>query len=544
MPASEDVFDYVIVGAGSAGCVLANRLSADPDVRVALIEAGGRDDWHWIHVPAGTRHVANNPRTDWCFESEVEPELGRKGPVLRGKVLGGSSSINGTVYTRGIPNDYDHWRQLGLKGWAWNDVLPYFRRHERFWDGGDASRGSDGELHVERPRVGMKVFDIMDRAAEQAGISRLASFNGGENEGFGMFDVTQRRGRRWSAAKAFLDPIRHRANLRIITGATCTGLTFAGTRATGVRVRLPTGEQDFFVRREVVMAAGSIGTPQILMLSGIGPEKVLREAGVAIRDARSRMGENLQDHLTMRLAWHVHGVATVNTRYHNLFKRAWIGAEYALRGAGPLTMAAPYWGGFMKSDERRATPNLQYLAMPVTFTGPTSFMAPDRFDGVSCGIYNLHPRSRGKVWITSPDPHRQPAILHNYLQDQDDQQVAIASIRLMRSLFSQPAFMALRPEEIRPGPDHRSDEELLAAGKEGCGTAYHQVGTCAMGAGDDSIVDERLRLRGFQGLRIADGSVLPTLVSGNTNACIIMIGEKAADMIRQDAREPSSHWNV
>lgn len=535
MKSLEDVFDYVIIGAGSAGCVLANRLSADPSVRVALVEAGGRDNWHWIHIPAGTRNVVGNPRTDWCFETEVEPMLGRKGPVFRGKVLGGSSSINGTVYTRGTAKDYDNWRQLGLAGWGWDDVQPHFQSIERFVDGGDEVRGKDGELCIEPPRLSMPIFEIFSTAAEQAGLQKLASFNRGECEGFGYFDVTQRRGRRWSSAKAFLDPVRSRKNLIIFTDAHCTGLVFDGDCVAGARVSINGTERLLTARREVILAAGAIGTPQILMLSGIGPGQVLQDAGVPVRLERSMVGENLQDHLSMRLAWRVYGTETVNTRYHNLFKRAMIGAEYAFRRTGPLIMGAPLWGGFLRSDASQAVPNLQFLAMPASVTSETSFSEPDRFDGVSCGIYNMHPRSRGRVRIVTPNPLSSPSILHNYLSDPEDQKVAIKSIQLMRHLFSQPAFAALRPEELRPGHDALSDEQLLEEGKRYCGTAYHQVGTCAMGTGDESVVDDRLRVRGVQGLRIADGSVLPTLISGNTNACIMMIADKAAAMIRVEA---------
>ncbi|MCI0148826.1 GMC family oxidoreductase N-terminal domain-containing protein [Paraburkholderia sediminicola] len=538
MTNSDEVFDYVIVGAGSAGCVLANRLSADPAVRVALIEAGGRDSSPWIHIPAGTRSVTGNPKTDWCFESEVEPMLGRKGPVLRGKVLGGSSSINGTVYIRGVPADYDHWRHLGLSGWGWDDVQPYFKRIERFADGGDDVRGGDGDLRIERPRIHMPIFDILDEAARQAGLGKRASFNRGEIEGYGMYDVTQSRGRRWSSSRAFLSPIKHRANLKILTECLCLGLTLAGRRVTGVRVRSRHGQQDRVIhaRQEVVLAAGSIGSPHIMQLSGIGPAQALKAAGVEVVLDRPRLGENLQDHLSMRLSWKIHGVKSINTLYHSPIQRMLMGLQYLATRTGPLVMGAPLWGGCLRSDERRGAPNLQMFVMPATFTGSTSFRAPDRFDGVSCGIYNMHPLSRGRVWITSSDPACPPAILHNYLSDPDDQQVAVASIKLMRRLMNQPAFQALRPEEIRPDPSALSDAAILEAGKAGCGTAYHQVGTCAMGADDDSIVDERLRVRGIEALRIADGSVLPTLISGNTNSCIIMIGEKAADMILADAR--------
>ncbi|WP_120308260.1 GMC family oxidoreductase [Paraburkholderia sediminicola] len=531
----EDTYDYVIVGGGSAGCVLANRLSADPSVRVALIEAGGLDDWHWIHIPAGTRKVVGNPRTDWGFESEMEPILGRKGLVFRGKVLGGSSSINGTVYTRGAATDYDHWRGLGLTGWGWDDVLPYFRRSERFVDGGGDMHGGEGELHVEHPRISMEIFDILTRAAVQAGLPYRSDFNGGVIEGCGMFDVTQHRGRRWSTAKAFLDPVRHRRNLDIVIKTTCTGLVFNGKRVIGVDGVSEGRRRRIQARREVVLSSGSIGTPHLLQLSGIGPGDVLQQAGITVRHENSAVGANLQDHLSIRYAAKVHGVDTINTRYHSLRKRALMVAEYALFRRGPLVMGAPLWGGFARSDQTQVRPNLQFLAMPVSMS--QSFATPDNFDAVSCGIYNMHPRSRGHVRITSPDPKAKPAILHRYLTDPNDQKVAVDSLKLLRGLFSSPAFQALTPEEFTPGVEMQSDEELLAAAIKAAGTAFHQVGTCAMGCEKNSVVDERLRVRGVSGLRIADGSVLPTLISGNTNACIIMIGEKAAQMICDEANE-------
>ena len=529
-------FDYIVVGAGSAGCVLANRLSADAGVSVALIEAGERDNWHWIHIPAGTREVVGNPRTDWSFATEKEPMLGRECVVARGRVLGGSSSINGTVFVRGAASDYDHWRDTGLAGWGWDDVLPYFKSIEHFVEGGDELHGGEGELHVEHPRIRMKVFDVLTQAAGEAGIAHRPDFNRGEIEGCGMFDVSQHRGRRWSAAKAFLEPAMSRPNLRVYTGAMCTGLVLESARATGVDVVIDGASQRLSARREVILCAGAIGSPQLLQQSGIGPGDVLKNAGVTVRHDRAGVGRNLQDHLTMRLVYKVHGVATINTRYHNLFKRAMMGAEYALKRSGPLVLGAPLWGGYVRSDAHRARPNLQFFGMPVSMS--TAFGIPDTFDAVSCGVYNMHPRSRGAVWITSPDPLARPSILHNYLTDPDDRQVAIDSQRVMRRIFAAGSFQPLRPQELRPGIETQSDEELLAAGIANCGTAWHQVGTCAMGHGPDAVVDERLRVHGIAGLRIADGSVLPTLISGNTNACIIMIGEKAADMIRADARHP------
>ena len=532
---ASETFDYIVVGAGSAGCVIANRLSADPAVRVALIEAGGEDDWHWIHIPAGSRAVIGSPRTDWCFVSEEEPMLGRRQPVPRGKVLGGSSSINGTVYTRGAATDFDHWRQLGNEGWSWDDVLPYFKRSERYVDGGDDAHGGEGELCVEHPRMGFKVYDVLTEAGQQAGLPFRKDFNRGEVEGVGLFDVTQHRGRRWSAAKAFLKPIRHRRNLKVFTRSLCQGLLLDESRVRGVDVLREGAVLRLEASREVILSAGSIGTPHILQLSGIGPGKTLQEAGITVRHERAGVGVNLMDHLTMRVATRVQGVSTLNTLYHNLFRRALMGLEYLFRSSGPMVMAAPFWGGYARSDPDRAVPNLEFLFMPLSMQPP--FAEFDRFDAVSGGVYNLFPRSRGRVWATSADPHIKPSILHNYLSDWDDRRVAIDSIRLMRRIFEAPAFQALLPEEIRPGLEAQSDEDLLAASLATAGTAYHQVGTCAMGRGTTAVVNDRLRAHGLTGLRIADGSIMPALVSGSTSAAIIMVGEKAADMIRQDARQ-------
>ena len=513
--------------------MLANRLSADPGIQVVLLEAGGEDDWHWIKIPAGTRHVVGNPRTDWMSKSEIEPMLQRSMPVSRGKVLGGSSSINGCVYVRGAASDFESWRKAGLWGWGWDDVLPVYRRLERYAGGADEMRGDSGELHVERPRIRMAAFDYLNRAAIEAGIPARSDFNRGEVEGCGMYDVTQHRGVRQSAARAFLDPVRHRLNLHIVTHAMCGGLTLDRGRVTGATVFRHNETQSIAARREVILCAGAIGTPQILQLSGIGPGAMLRQAGVAVKHDLPGVGANLQDHMTMRLVVRVHGIPTVNTRYHSLLKRAWMGAEYGLFRRGPLVMGAPLWGGFTRSDPQRPEPNVQFFSMPASMT--TVFGEPDRFDAIAGGVYNLHPRSRGRVWIKGPDWREAPAILHNYLTDSDDQKVAIDSVRLMRRIYGSRAFTGLQTQETRPGAEAQTDEELLASSIKTAGTAWHEVGTCAMGVSENAVVDAQLRVHGIGALRIADGSVMPTIISGNTNACIMMIADRAATFILGDA---------
>jgi choline dehydrogenase len=531
-------FDYVIIGAGSAGCVLANRLTADPAVRVLLIEAGTRDTYPWIHIPVGYFKTMHNPRTDWCFMTEAEPGLNDRAiNYPRGKTLGGCSAINGHIYMRGQARDYDHWRQLGLSGWGWSDVLPYFRKSEDQVRGADEMHGAGGPLAVTEQRIHLPILDRFVEAAMESGLPRTEDFNRGNNEGVGYFQVTQRNGLRWSAAKAFLHPIKSRPNLRLVTEAHVAGLTFDGARATGVELWRGGMLQSATATREVLLTAGAIGSPHILQASGIGPAEALREQGIEVRHDLPGVGGNLQDHLQVRLVYKVHGIGTLNERVNSPLGKLGIGLEYILFRRGPMTMGASQLGCFAKSDASRETPNLEYHIQP---------LSTDRlgdplhsFPAMTCSVCNLRPESRGTVRPKGADTRNPPAIRPNYLSDPADQRVAVDAMKLTRRIVLQSkAFAPHRPEEYKPGPQVQSDDELLAAARGLASTIFHPVGTCKMGRDGDplGVVDERLRLRGVAGLRVVDASVMPTITSGNTNAPVIMIAEKAADMILADRR--------
>jgi choline dehydrogenase len=528
-------FDYVIVGAGSAGCLLANRLSADPDQRVALIEAGGKDSYLWIHIPIGYLYTQNNPRTDWCFKTE--PEAGLNGRALaypRGRVLGGCSAINGMIYMRGQARDYDLWRQLGNAGWGWDDILPHFKRAEDFYLGSDEMHGAGGEWRVEDLRLSWEILDAFRDAAAEVGIPKVDDFNRGDNEGCGYFHVNQKRGVRWTTAKAFLRPALKRPNLRVLTHAQALRVRLDGRRATGVELRDKAGLASATARREVILAGGAIGSPQLLQLSGIGPGALLRDVGVPLVHELMGVGENLQDHLQIRTAFRVSGTRTMNERANSLMGRLAMGLEYALFRRGPLTMAPSQLGAFAKSDAARETPDLEYHVQPLSLEKFGDPLHP--FPAFTASVCNLRPESRGSVRIRSPEPTAAPAIRPNYLATARDRRVAAEAIRLTRRICAAPALSRFRPEEFKPGPQLKSDDELATAAGDIGTTIFHPVGTAKMGRDDRAVVDERLRVHGIEGLRVVDASIMPTITSGNTNAPTMMIAEKAAGMIREDRR--------
>ena len=528
-------YDYIVIGAGSAGCVLANRLSADPGTRVLLLEAGGRDNYHWIHIPVGYLYCIGNPRTDWGFRTAEEPGLnGRSLMYPRGRVLGGCSSINGMIYMRGQAADYDHWRQLGCTGWGWDDVLPLFRAQEDFYRGADALHGAGGELRVETARVRWAVLDAFMAAAEQAGIPRTADFNRGDNEGGGYFDVTQRNGWRWSAAKAFLRPVAHRPNLRILTGAEVERLVIAEGQVQGVLYHHQGQRIEARASRETVLAAGAIGSVQILEHSGVGRGDVLQAAGIDTRTEVGALGENLQDHLQLRMVYKVTGVPTLNEKASRLMGKAAIGLEYLLKRSGPMSMAPSQLGIFTRSGPDKATADLEYHVQPVSLD---KFGDPvHAFPAMTASVCNLRPESRGSVHVSGPDFRAHPVIRPNYLSTAADREVAARAIRLTRHIAAQPAFNRFDPQEYLPGSAFQTEDDLVrAAGAIGT-TIFHPVGTCRMGADDAAPVDARLRLRALGRLRVADASVMPTITSGNTNAPVMMIAEMAARMMLEDAR--------
>jgi choline dehydrogenase len=544
-PGIEEVgsFDYVIVGAGSAGCVLANRLSADPDVSVLLLEAGGKDNYIWIHIPIGYLYTQNNPRTDWCFRTEPEEWLqGRALNYPRGRVLGGCSSINGMIYMRGQARDYDQWRQLGNTGWGWEDVLPYFIKSEHHVAGADMFHGAGGEWRVEKMRLSWEILDAFREAAAEVGIPKTDDFNRGDNEGCGYFAVNQRRGVRWNTAKAFLRPARGRGNLRVLTHAHATRIRFAGRRVAGIEFTHRGIPAHAAVRGELILAAGAIGSPHLLQLSGIGPAHLLRECGIPVVHALPGVGENLQDHLQIRLVYKVRNTRTLNEQAGRLAGRVGMAFQYALTRRGPLTMAPSQLGAFARSDPSRETPNLQYHIQPLSLD---KFDEPlHLFPAFTASVCNLRPESRGTVRLRAADPAAHPAIRPNYLSALADRRVAAEAIRLTRRICAAPAMRRFMPEEFRPGERYQSDEELARAAGEIGTTIFHPVGTCKMGRDMLAVVDERLRVSGLVGLRVVDASIMPAITSGNTNAPTLMIAEKGAAMIREDRKAGALHREV
>ncbi|WP_317925456.1 GMC family oxidoreductase [Cupriavidus sp. TA19] len=541
-----ETFDYIIVGAGSAGCVLANRLTQDPDVNVLLLEAGGKDDYHWIHIPVGYLYCIGNPRTDWLYRTEAEAGLnGRSLGYPRGRVLGGCSSINGMIYMRGQREDYDDWASLsGDDGWKWDNVLPLFKRCEDHHRGPSEFHGAHGEWRVEAQRLRWDILERFADAAEQAGIPRTDDFNQGDNFGVGYFEVNQRRGIRWNTAKAFLRRASERPNLTIVTGAQVSALTFDGRRCTGVQYVGGGQPHAAAARHEVILSAGAVNTPQLLELSGIGQPERLRELGIDVRHALPGVGENLQDHLQLRTVVKVNGVRTLNTRAASLWGKLCIGVEYAFNQSGPMSMAPSQLGAFARSDPSQARPNVEYHVQPLSLD---KFGDPlHAFNAFTASACNLRPTSRGSVHARSADFRDAPVIAPNYLSTDEDRRVAADSLRLTRRIVASPALAPYQPEEYLPGPAFQTDEELAeAAGSIGT-TIFHPVGTCKMGRGDDgtAVVDSRLRVFGVEGLRVVDASVMPLITSGNTNSPTIMIAERASDMIREDRRRGAAAGEV
>ena len=528
-------YDVIVVGAGTAGCLLANRLSADPARRVLLVEAGGRDDYHWIHIPVGYLYCIGNPRTDWLYQTEADAGLnGRRLRYPRGKVLGGCSSINGMIYMRGQERDYDGWAErCGDVSWAWEHCLPYFKRHEDHWRGGDTLHGAGNEWRVEKQRLRWQILDAFALAAREAGIPATDDFNRGNNEGVGYFEVNQKTGVRWNTSKAFLRPALARPNLQVWTGATTTRVLVEGGRAIGIEV-LPAGGGAPLRPRathEVVLSAGAIGTPQILQLSGIGPGAVLQAQGIEVIHDLPGVGENLQDHLQIRAVFAVDGVKTLNTTANSMLGKTMIGLEYLFRRSGPMSMAPSQLGAFTRSSPAFEWPNLEYHVQPLSLD---AFGEPlHHFNAFTASVCNLNPGARGHVRIASRHAQEAPRIQPNYLSTAEDRQVAADSLRLTRRIAAMPALARYHPREVKPGVQYESDDELARLAGDIGTTIFHPVGTCAMGRSDDpqAVVDCRLRLRGLEGLRIADASVMPRITSGNTNAPTLMIAERAAEWI-------------
>ena len=533
---SDETFDYVIVGAGSAGCVLANRLSANGKHRVAVIEAGGRDNWIWFHIPVGYLFAIGNPKSDWMFRTEEEPGLnGRSLAYPRGKVIGGCSAINAMIYQRGQDTDYDRWRQLGLEGWGWNDVLPVFKSQEDHFLGATDLHGAGGEWKVNKPRISWKILDSFIDAAEQTGIPRTNDFNTGDNEGCGYFQVNQENGRRWSAARGFLKPALNRPNLTLFTEALTDRLTFEGKRATGVVIHQNGQQRAIHAKREVIVSAGAVASPAILERSGIGNGDRLKQLGVDVVHDLPGVGENLQDHLQLRLIYKVSGVPTMNSVYRSLIKRAGMGIQYALFRTGPLTMAPSQLGAFTRSSSDYETPNLEYHIQPLSLD---KFGDPlHTFDAVTVSVCNLRPASRGSIHAISRDPGDAPRIAPNYLSAEEDLRVAVDSIRLSRKIIESSAMQQFQPEEYLPGAHLGSDEELAKAAGDIGTTIFHPVGTAKMGIDSDpmAVTDAQLRLRGIENVRVVDASAMPAITSANTNSPTMMIAEKAAAMILADA---------
>ena len=528
-------WDYIIVGAGSAGCVLANRLTADGRTRVLLLEAGGNDRYIWIHIPVGYFKTMHNPRTDWMFKTEPCPGLGgRSLDWPRGKVLGGSSSINGLLYIRGHSSDFNHWSQLGCAGWGYDDVLPYFTRAEDQEMGADEYHGTGGPLGVSNMRIQREICERFIDAADAVGVARTDDFNGKEQDGAGYFQLTARNGLRCSTAAGYLRPAKRRGNLLVRTNAHTQRIDVDGGRAVGVTYSLGGKAHTARARREVILAAGAIGSPQILMLSGIGPAEHLKSHGIEVVADLQGVGKNLQDHLQVRVVYKLNKPISVNDEVRSVFGRTMAGIQFMLTRRGPLAMGASQACAFVRTRPGLEAPDIQYHVQPLSTDKLGAGLHP--FSGVTMSTCQLRPESRGEILLKSPDVSAHPAIHPNYLATELDRTTQVAGMRFSRKIASAVRLAEVIESEYAPGAHVQTDEALLEAARQSSTTIYHPVGTCKMGHDAMSVVDDRLRVRGISGLRVVDASIMPTLTSGNTNAPTIMIAEKASDMILQDAR--------
>ncbi len=522
-------FDYVIVGAGTAGCALANRLTENGKHQVLLLEAGKHDLYHWIHIPVGYLYCIDNPRTDWRFRTQAQPKLnGRSLIYPRGKVLGGCSSINGMLYLRGQAADYDHWAELGNHGWSWQDVLPYFKKSEDYHAGADEFHGQGGPWRVDKQRLRWDVLEDFQAGCVEQGIPASTDFNRGDNFGVGYFEVNQRKGWRWNTAKAFLRPAKNRPNLTVLTQAQALKLTFEGQRVSGVEISHKGQRKTVSARAETILTSGAIGSPALLQHSGIGPAEHLQSLGIEVKHDAPDVGHNLQDHLQIRCAYKLKNAKTLNTMANSLIGQMMIGLEYMLKRTGPMSMAPSQLGAFAYSDDNVERPDLEYHVQPLSLE---AFGQPlHEFPAMTASVCHLRPESRGTVLIQSADSTDAPAIDPNYLATEGDRQVAANAIRLTRRLMGSAAMQKYSPIEFKPGDEFQSDEELAIAAGQIASTIFHPVGTARMGSDDRSVVDPTLKVRGVQGLRVVDASVMPLITSGNTNSPTLMIAEKAADM--------------
>ena len=523
-------YDYVIVGAGSAGCLLANRLSRDPGNRVLLLEAGGKDDYFWIDIPVGYLYTIANPRTDWCYKTEPDAHLaGRSIHYARGRVLGGCSSINAMIYMRGQKADWDHWASLGNRGWSWSEVVPIFESLEDYERGAADGYGAGGEMRVEDPRVSWEIIDAWRAAAAECGIPPIKVFNRGDNFGCAYFQMNQKRGRRWSATNAFLRPVMHRPNLTVLTNALVLKLDFNGRDCVGLQFLHQRKTYQVKAKAETILAAGAIGSPQILQLSGVGPAKLLHQHGLTAVHDLPGVGENLHDHLQIRMQYKVHNVKTLNWMANSLWGKAAMALEYLAFRTGPLTMPPSQAGAFARSDPSQPTPNIEWHVQPLSLDRFGEPLHP--FPAITPSVCNLRPSSRGWVRIKSPDAAAYPEIKLNYLETEDDRKVAVDAMRFTRRIMAARALAKYAPEEYRPGASIQDDLSLEKAAGELGTTIFHPVGTCKMGNDPMAVVDDELRVHGVGRLRVVDASVFPRITSGNTNAPTYVIAEKGARAI-------------